>query len=115
MKQKFEIELLPDAIVFLDNLDYKSREKIYFNIRKAQFINDNELFKKLNDTIWEFKTLYNGIAYRLFSFWDKTGDQETVVVATHGIIKKAQKTPTKEIERAEAIRKQYFNQKIKNK
>lgn len=45
-------------------------------------------------------------AYRLFAFWDK--DKDTLVIATHGIIKKTQKTPNKEIAKAEAIRKEYF-------
>ena len=71
---------------------------------------NRELFKKLeNSEIWEFRTLYNGIAYRLFAFWDT--DTQTLVVATHGIIKKTQKTPKKEIERAEAIMKKYFELK----
>lgn len=52
MNPNFDIELLPEAIEFLENLDDKSREKIYYNIKKAQFVNDNELFKKLNDFIW---------------------------------------------------------------
>jgi mRNA-degrading endonuclease RelE of RelBE toxin-antitoxin system len=81
----FEIDLLPEAVEFLVNLDDKTREKIYYNIRKAQSTNDNELFKKLNENIWEFRTLYNGKAYRLFSFWDKTENTETLVIATHGI------------------------------
>ena len=51
MKPTFEIELLPEAIEFLENIDDKTREKIYYNIKKAQFVNDNELFKKLNDFI----------------------------------------------------------------
>ena len=73
---------------------------------------NKELFKKLeNSEIWEFRTLYNGIAYRLFAFWDT--DMNTLVVATHGIIKKTQKTPKKEIARAEAIMKQYFEIKHK--
>ena len=73
---------------------------------------NKELFKKLeNSEIWEFRTLYNGIAYRLFAFWDT--DTQTLVVATHGIIKNTQKTPKKEIARAEAIMKQYFD--FKNK
>jgi len=97
MKQNFEVELLPEAIGFLDNLDDKTREKIYYNIKKSQFINDKELFKKLSEFIWEFRTLYNGKSYRLFSFWDKTSEEETLVVATHGILKKTQKTPKKEI------------------
>lgn len=115
MKPNFDIELLPEAIEFLEQLDDKAREKIYYNIKKAQFINDNELFKKLNDFIWEFRTLYNSKTYRLFSFWDKTDDTETLVVATHGILKKTQKTPSKEIKKAEEIRKQYLENKTKNK
>lgn len=51
MKPNFEIELLPEAIEFLEKIEDKSREKIYYNIKKAQFLNDNELFKKLNDFI----------------------------------------------------------------
>ena len=115
MKSNFDIELLPEAIEFLENLDDKTREKIYYNIRKAQFINDNELFKKINDFIWEFRTLYNSKAYRLFSFWDTTTRKKTLVVATHGILKKTQKTPPKEIKKAEEIRKQYLSYKTKNK
>lgn len=49
---------------------------------------------------------YNGISYRLFSFWD-TG-LDTLVIVTHGIVKKTQKTPSKEIAKAEEIRKEYF-------
>ncbi|CAN5453235.1 hypothetical protein BH11BAC3_BH11BAC3_14250 [soil metagenome] len=66
MKPNFELQLLPEAIEFLENLDDKTREKIYYNIKKAQFVNDNELFKKLTDFIWEFRTLFKGKAYRLF-------------------------------------------------
>ena len=41
---------------------------------------NNELFKKLENTdgIWEFRTKYSGIAYRLFSFWDT--ETETLVI-----------------------------------
>ena len=56
MRPNFEIELLPEAIEFLDNLEEKTREKIYYNIKKTQFINDNELFKKISEFIWEFRT-----------------------------------------------------------
>ena len=58
MEQKFRVEFLEEAKEFLDNLEEKSREKIYYNIWKATQINDNELFKKLKDEIWEFRTLY---------------------------------------------------------
>ena len=115
MYSNFDVKLLPEAIEFLDNLDEKVRQKIYFNIKKAQFANDNELFKKLNNNIWEFRTLYNSKAYRLFSFWDKVDGIESIVIATHGILKKTQKTPTKEINKAEDIRKQYLINKTKTK
>lgn len=113
MKPNFDIELLPEAIDFLENLDDKTREKIYYNMRKSQLVNDNELFKKLNDSIWEFRTLYNGKTFRLFSFWDKVEGKQTLVIATHGILKKTQKTPPKEIKKAEEIRKQYLENKAK--
>jgi len=113
MKERFNVELLEEAVEFLNRLEEKAREKVYYNIKKSQFVNDNELFKKLNEQIWEFRTLYKTKAYRLFSFWDNTSDQKTIVLATHGIVKKSQKTPQKEIKKAEEIRKQYFTNKNK--
>jgi hypothetical protein len=59
MIQKFAVEFLPEAVEFMNDLDLKAREKIYFNIKKAQVISDIELLKKLNANIWEFRTLYN--------------------------------------------------------
>jgi len=108
MRKNFDVEFLDEAQEFLENLGEKERSKIYYNIRKSQFINDNELFKKLNDTIWEFRTLYNSKTYRLFAFWDKSKKNDTVVISTHGIIKKTQRTPTKEIEKAESLREEYL-------
>ncbi|WP_046246844.1 type II toxin-antitoxin system RelE/ParE family toxin [Hymenobacter terrenus] len=98
---------------FLRLLDEKDREKILYNIRKAQLVNDNELFKKLTDDIWEFRTLFNRTLYRIFAFWDKSGPIDTLVLTTHGIIKKTGKTPQADLEKAERIRKIYFEQKIK--
>lgn len=108
MKINFNVELLSEAQIFLDKLDEKARKKIYYNIKKAQYINDKEIFKKLNDNIWEFRTLYNNKAYRLFAFWDKSDNKETVVISTHSILKKTQKTPIKEINKAEKIREAYL-------
>nr|WP_299207138.1 type II toxin-antitoxin system RelE/ParE family toxin [uncultured Brumimicrobium sp.] len=110
MKKNFEVEFLEDAVTFLEELNDKARSKIYYNIRKAQHVNDKELFKKLNDNIWEFRTLYNSKSYRLFAFWDKSKNTETVVISTHGILKKTQKTPTKEITKAEKLRTEYLKQ-----
>ena len=111
MIEKFKVQFLEDAAEFLDHLDEKAREKIYYNIQKARFSNDNELFKKLEGEIWEFRTLFNKTHYRLFAFWDKTEKTDTVVISTHGIIKKTDKTPSGEIEKAEKLRKLYFEQR----
>lgn len=112
-KYKFRIEFLDEAKGFLDSLDEKAREKIIYNIWKARSTNDKELFKKLQDEIWEFRTKYNKTYYRLFAFWDKTEKTDTVVISTNGLIKKTGKTPKGEIEKAERLRQLYLD--IKNK
>jgi len=40
---------------------------------------------------------------------------ESIVVSTHGFLKKTDKTPQSDIDKAEKIRKQYFEQKNKKK
>ena len=70
---------------------------LFIDKKKAKFSNDRFGF--------------NGNCYRLFSFWDT--ETETLIIATHGIVKKTQKTPSKEITKAEEIRKLYFEQKDK--
>jgi phage-related protein len=109
--KKFEVKLLDEAKEFLDNLADKPRAKIIYNIRKAQLTQDKELFKKLNDEIWEFRTLYNKTHYRLFAFWDKINNVDTIVISTHGLIKKTDKTPPGDIIKAERLRTLYLKQK----
>ena len=109
MTSKFEVLFMIEAREFLTGLETKVRDKIIFNIDRAKMHNDRELFKKLTEEIWEFRTLFNKTHYRLFAFWDKTSKQNTLVIATHGIIKKTDKTPDKELNKAENLRIQYFN------
>lgn len=112
MKPRFTVIYHTEARAFVRSLPQKVKEKIEYNITKSSYFMDRELFKKLDGTdIWEFRTLYYGVCYRLLAFWDTEND--TLVMATHGFIKKTQKTPQKEIARAEAIRKEYFNDKNK--
>ncbi|WP_345799469.1 type II toxin-antitoxin system RelE/ParE family toxin [Flavobacterium pygoscelis] len=49
--------------------------------------------------------------FKIVCFWDKSDKQDTIVISTHGIIKKTDKTPKVEIERAESLRVKYFNEK----
>ena len=87
-----------------------TKNQITYNIRKLESgVRDKDLFKKLDNTeIWELRTLFDGVCYRLFSFWDT--ERSTFVIVTHGIVKKTPKTPKKEIEKAERIRQEYFNE-----
>ena len=111
LKARFKVIMSSEADAFLDTLRQDIKDKIVYNVDKvANGYMDKDLVKKLDGTdIWEFRTLYKGIQYRLLAFWDT--DAETLVIATHGFVKKTQKTPSKEINKAEAIRKLYFNSK----
>lgn len=111
LKARFKVIMSSEADAFLDTLRQDIKDKIVYNVDKvANGYMDKDLFKKLDGTdIWEFRTLYKGIQYRLLAFWDT--DAETLVIATHGFVKKTPKTPSKEINKAEAIRKLYFNSK----
>ena len=110
-QQKIKVMLTDEAKEFIGLQNIKAQKKIYYNIYKVEAgVKEVDIFKKLDGSdIWEFRTLYDGTCYRLFAFWDTDG--ETLVIATHGIVKKTQKTPLKEIAKAENIRKEYFNSK----
>jgi len=99
VQSKFQVIFLETAVLFLDKQEPKAREKIIYNIRKAQVTLDCELFKKITPEIWEFRTLFNRIHYRLFAFWDKRNGEKVIVVVTHGIIKKQIKTRMMQLKR----------------
>ena len=94
MSKHFEILFLEEAFEFLSSLNRKHYEKILYNIRKSQIENDPE-----------------GLQYRLLAFWDKTSSTDTMVISTHGFIKKGSKVPDKEIQKSVLIRTKYFADK----
>lgn len=100
--------LLKSAKEFVFSLDKNVQTKIFFTLDKASFINDPKLFKKLQDEIWEFRVKYKGLQIRLLSFWDKRDNKNTLVVSTHGFVKKTGRVPKGEIDNAIAAMKQYF-------
>ena len=111
MNHFFEIIFFDEAFEFLNSLGRKHYEKILYNIRKAQIEHSPEIFKKLTDDIWEYRTLYQGLQYRLLAFWDKTSATDTLVISTHGFIKKRSKVTDSEIEKAVKSRTKYFEDK----
>lgn len=107
MKTRFDILFLDEAWHFVQSLDDKIKAKVTHNIEKSREVNDPELFKKLNKHIWEFRTKYAKRQVRLFAFWSP--NENALVVCTHGIFKHTQKTPLKEIEKAQRLRTNYLS------
>ncbi|MCQ2351506.1 MAG: type II toxin-antitoxin system RelE/ParE family toxin [Paludibacteraceae bacterium] len=107
-KPKFEVFLTKEVNDYLTTLPLKARFKILSNIEKSRYVKDSELFAKLSGyDLWEFRTIYNKIKYRLLAFWDK--DRKAYVIITNCFIKKTDKTPLKEILKAEKIKNDYYN------
>ncbi|MBK7811295.1 MAG: type II toxin-antitoxin system RelE/ParE family toxin [Saprospiraceae bacterium] len=107
----FQTKFLEEANQFLGQLHLKAVKKVFYNIDKAEQINDSTLFKKIHPEIWEFRTEYFGQEIRLLAFWDKDDKSKTLVIATSGFIKKSKKTPKNEIEKALNIKLNYFDHK----
>ena len=111
----FETEFLYEAKRFLKKLHPKTAKKVFYNIDLAEQTNDAKLFKKLTSEIWEFRTKYAGFQVRLLAFWDKSNKNKTLVIATHGFLKKVDKVPANEIDRAVRLRNEYFEHKSNKK
>ena len=107
----FRTRFLEQANEFIAGLDAKAARKLFYNIDLAEQTNDPKLFKKLKDDIWEFRLRYGSNQIRLLAFWDKSDNKNTLVIATHGFIKKVDKVPENEIERAKYLRNKYFESK----
>ncbi|WP_320052289.1 type II toxin-antitoxin system RelE/ParE family toxin [uncultured Acetobacteroides sp.] len=113
MEKPIEAIFLPQAERFVDRLDEKSRRKFFQAIRKTKERLIGQWFTKLKDSdgIYEFRIDESGKFYRLFAFWDTKGEKESLIVSTHGIAKKSNKTPKEAILKAEQIKKAYFKEK----
>jgi len=65
--------------------------------------------KKVDKDIWEFRTSFKSKQIRLMAFWDKR--TKSLIICTHGFIKKSQKLPSKELNKAKKLRAKYLDQK----
>ncbi|MBQ9362397.1 MAG: type II toxin-antitoxin system RelE/ParE family toxin [Bacteroidaceae bacterium] len=87
------------------------RNKINFVLRliETQWVIPKKFFRFIEGTdgIYEIKVEVEGNIYRVFCCLD----EGTVIVLFHGFQKKTQKTPLKEIKRAESIKKEYLKTK----
>ena len=106
LNKRFDVLFLDEARSFIQGLTPDEKSELLSDIQAATTLISSTLFKKLNKDIWEFRSKYNGRQFRMLAFWDKT--QKAMVIATHGFIKKTQKTPQHEIARAEQMMKKYY-------
>lgn len=113
MKKKVDIILLKSAEAYFNNLPIKVKKKFAFAFFKTKNRYKGDWFEKLKGSngIFEFRIRDQYKFYRIFAFWDTDGEEETLVIGTHGIDKKTNKTPSKEIKKAENIKEKYFNSK----
>ncbi len=105
----FETRFLKQADEFISGLNPKAKAKVLFNIDLSEQLQDPRLFKKLSHDLWEFRIKFSRSQIRLLAFWDKTDKKSTLVIATHGFIKKVDQVPNREIQRAIKLREEYFS------
>lgn len=94
---------------FILGLTLKERAKIFETINYFLKLKNNnlsikeKLSKHLEDGIFELRTYLSDKIVRTLYFYQKGAK----IIITHGFIKKTQKTPSKEIEKAKELRKLY--------
>jgi phage-related protein len=113
MEKPIEVIFLKQAEEFTNSIENNPKKKLFHAIRKTKDRLFGQWFTKLksSDGIFEFRVDDSGKFYRLFAFWDTEEERETLIVATHGLIKKTNKTPLAEIRKAEQIKRDYFEEK----
>lgn len=115
MKVKREIIFYGDYFEnFFKTLDDKAKVKVdeilYF-ISILDVIPAKYLKKIINiKNLYEIRIEHISNIYRIFCCFDN----DKLVVLFNGFQKKTQKTPKKEIEKAERIMNEYFEQKLKS-
>ena len=98
--------------LFIDKLDSKLKVKMMFSVKLLKELGyklREPYSKHLEDGIFELRVKAgNNISRVLYFFY--VGNK---IILTHGFIKKTQKTPREEIERAKAYRKEFYKQEGK--
>ena len=89
----------------------KIKKKIIWTLKVIEELDliPETYFKHLKNTtgLYEIRIQVGNNIYRIFCFFDL----DNLVVIGHGFQKKTQKTPKQQIERAEQIKKEYYETK----
>jgi len=96
---------------FYENQTDKVKKKIIWTLKVIEEIDRiPEIYlKHLKNTtgLYEIRVQVGNNIFRIFCFFDL----DNLVVVGHGFQKKTQKTPKQQIERAEQIKKEYYESK----
>lgn len=100
---------------FYDQQEEKVQEKIDFVLDLIASIErvPEKFLKHLSGTdgLYEVRVKSGSNIFRIFCFFD----EGKLVVLLHGFNKKTDKTPSKELEKAGKLKKEYFTDKAKRK
>lgn len=98
---------------FFDTLKPEVKRKFNWTLQLIATIDKvpGKYFKHMTGSsgIYEIRVEVGSDIYRVFSFFDKG----QLIILLNGFQKKTQKTPKNELQFAEELKKQYFNEKDK--
>lgn len=117
LRKKIEVELLEEAEIYFLALNDKIQAKFLKACDKTESGLKGPWFEKLNskDGIFEFRERDQEKFYRIFAFWYGDSESRTLILCTHGLDKKSNKTPKSEIEKAIRIKELYHKDKKSKK
>ena len=96
---------------FYQELDEKVKQKIKYVLELIKQVEQvpEKFLKHLTGTdgLYEIRIEYQSNIYRIFCCFDKGN----LVILFNGFQKKTQKTPNNELEKAEKLKKEYFENK----
>jgi len=92
---------------FINSIDSKAALKIFkvLDMLQKDLMVSGKFIKKIRDEIFELRISHNTNTYRVFFIYDNGN----LIILFNGFQKKTQKTPQKEIEKAIAIKKEYYD------
>lgn len=99
---------------FFDKQKPKVKKKIIWTLKVIEDIErvPETYFKHLEGTdgIYEIRVQTGSDIFRIFSFFD----DNNLIIVGHGFQKKTQKIPQKQLEQAQKIKKEYYEDKQKS-
>jgi phage-related protein len=96
---------------FFQTLDPKVKHKFNWTLKLIATVDriPSKYFKHIENStgIYEIRVEHSSNIYRVFSFFD----EGQLIILVNGFQKKSRKTPKNEIDKAEKLKKQYFDEK----